>query len=180
MTINETGETSQYFRVDSALAYVTPNMGGFQAAAVVVADRESSVGEDADHYELVGKYTTGGLTVAAGLHEAAADAGTDVLALSAKYTMDAVTVAALYSDVDTDVSGSSSRNPYEIGATYTMGATKLIGTYYNQDAAVDTDGYNLEVQHKLGKQTTVYANYNSDDVAGTDNSDYGVGLRVDF
>lgn len=180
MTINETGETSQYFRVDSTVAYVSPKMGGFQMAAAVVGDRESSVGEDADHYELTAKYAVAGLTVAAGLHEAAADAGTDVLALSASYKMDALTVAALYSDVDNDLAGSDSRNPYEIGASYTMGATKLIGTYYDQDAAVDTNGYNLEVQHKLGSQTTVYANYNSDEAGSADNSDYGVGLRVDF
>lgn len=184
MTINETGETSQYLRVDSAVAYVSPNMGGFTVAAVVVGDGRSAAEvaandtSDADHYQLVAKYAVGGFTVAAGMHEASLDAGTDVKALSASYTMDALTVAALYQDVE--VGTAKSRNPYELAASYTMGATKLIGTYYDQDATVDTNGYNLEVQHKLGNQATVYANYNSDEVGTVDTNAYGVGLRVDF
>lgn len=184
MTINETGETSQYLRVDSAVAYVSPNMGGFTVAAVVVGDGRSAAEvaandtSDADHYELVAKYAVGGLTVALGAHEASLAAGTDVVALSAAYTMDALTVAALYQEVD--VAAAASVNPYEVAASYTMGATKLIGTYYNKDLAVDTDGYNLEVQHKLGNQATIYANYNADEVGTVDTNAYGVGLRVDF
>ena len=179
MTINESGETSQYLRVDSALAYVSPEMNGFQVAAVLVGDAESgTAGDDADHYQLVAKYAIGGFTVAAGMHEAEAVTGTDVKAISASYTMDALTVAALYSDVE--AGAAAGRNPYELAASYTIGSTKLIGTYYDQDQAVDTDGFNLEVQHKMGKQATVYANYNSNEVGTVDTDTYGVGLRVDF
>lgn len=169
-----TGAGAVFHRVSNTMAYITPNMSGFQAAAVAIADNEGS-GEDLDAYNLAAKYSAGGLMVSAsliqvdGLNGAAVDVTHTSVGVT--YKADALYVGARYAETD---SAGTDTDQYSVVGKYTMGNTSLMATY--SDTEANTDVYSLEVQQKLGKQAKVFAAYTDRDT--TDGVE--VGYRVDF
>ncbi|MCY0965748.1 porin [Parathalassolituus penaei] len=181
LTINVSAEAQQFFRMDSSVAYVSPEMNGLQFGASVYADSEVDSGEDTDHFQLAAKYNTGNLTLAAGLDRASAQELPDVQALSATYVVDNLTLVALAERLKTDLADSEASYPFELGASWNFAPDQtLVLTHYNLDNATDDNGYNLELRSGLGKGTTVYTNLQADNVADEDVLAYGLGLKVDF
>lgn len=180
MTYFASAETQYYLRVDSSTAWESADYNGFQFGAAVFADTDVDSGKNADHFQVAAKYAMGNLTLAAGM-DRAADANTpDVTAVSATWSQDSLTLVALLQNAKADTAGAEAVNPYELGASYTFGANTLILTWYDADAAVETNGMNLELHAGLGDATTIYANIQSDSVDGDADQLYGLGLKVDF
>ncbi len=169
-----TGVGALFHRLPNTMAYITPNMSGFQAAAVAIADNEGS-GEDLDAYNLAAKYSAGGLMVAASLIQVDGNAGaaTDInhVSVGVTYKADALYVGARYAETD---NAGTETDQYSVVGKYTMGNTSLMASY--SDTEANTDVYSLEVQQKLGKQAKVFAAYTDRDT--TDGVE--VGYRVDF
>ena len=184
-TINSTAETQDYLRVDSSVAYASPVMNGLQLAAVAVSDKDAAAttpsNEDTDIMQFAAKYSVGSATIAAGVSRAAVQSTPDILALSATYTIDQLTLAAMAQNKKTDLADAEAVTPFELAAVWKVSSVyTLVATHYNKDNATDDNGYNLEVLRSLGKGTTLYANAESDTIADEDYLNYGVGLKVDF
>lgn len=198
------GNHNVQHRMPNTLAYVSPNMGGFQAsAALVMGGSAGRIGdvlgvsttdkndEDVDAYSLAAKYAANGLHV--GLQHTSTSISVlpgdyDQTTLAVAYKFDAVTLQALYNDEDNDTGlGSfSDVENFAVSAQYKMGATSFRAMYAEQDVdGTDNDRITLGVNQQLGKGR-VWLEY-----ADVDNSNglkYGIGsadlvsigYRVDF
>ncbi|MDI3324431.1 porin [Pontibacterium granulatum] len=178
---NRTSGASGYqpglHRLANTVAYVSPNMSGFQAAAVIIAANNAD-GEDLDAYNLAAKYAMGGLTVAASTVGLEA-ANQDVNSLAVSYEADALYVAARYQDDET--AGAGQEDSYEVAGSYTMGNTKVLANFVDSDDDAVGEQWSLEVQQKLGKKARMFAAYtSSDSVDDGDVDGVEVGYRVDF
>lgn len=165
------GYAAGLHRLSNTVAYVSPNLSGFQVAAVIIADGDVTNGEDLDAYNLAAKYSAGGLTVAAS-HVGLEPSGLDVNSVAASYSMDAVYVAARFQQ---DERNGANEDSYELAGSYTMGNTKLLANFVDDDNTAD-EVWSVEVQQKLGKQARMFAAYS--DQGASDGVE--VGYRVDF
>ena len=169
-----TAPTQDVFRKGNAIAYVSPEMGGFQGALVAIAD-DNGNGEDVDHYNLAAKYSVAGFTVGASVLTFE-DTDKDMTAVSAAYAAGPLYVAALYQDKE-----AADVKQWELAGSYAFGDTKVLANYIDFDN--DGNGFGLEVQQKLGKQSRVFANIYevNDDAEDMGKKDaISVGMRVDF
>ncbi|WP_372737730.1 porin [Neptunomonas sp.] len=180
---NSSAVTLDLFRASNVVSYVTPNLGGFSGALAVVADAEAgNDGEDVDSYHVAGKYSVAGFTGGVSYIQNEGADDMNRTAASVAYAADALYVALLWQDRE-----ASADDSYELAGSYAFGDTSLLASYAEQG---DANAYSLEVQHKLGKQARVFANYmdvNEDaTVAATGfngsakNDTFSTGLRVDF
>ncbi|WP_051227254.1 porin [Oceanospirillum beijerinckii] len=169
-------------RQGNTLAYITPDMGGFQAAAVLVA-RNSGVdtGDDADAYNLAAHYSAGGFSVAVASLMYQGSVDENYTSVAASYTMGDLYVAAEATD-----NGIDDENTFEVAGSYAMGDVKLLANFVSFE---DGEQVAVEAQYKLGAQSRVAATIvTADDdaeaakAAGKTGSSDSVALswRVDF
>jgi len=168
------GTTVPTFRQSNMLSYVTPAMGGFQAALSAVAnDNGVADTEDADSYTAAAKYSVAGFTAGAAFTGNETVNNADKTAVSVTYAADALYLAALYQDNET-----TADNTYELAGSYALGNTKLLASYADQGS--DAKAYGIEVQQTLGKQARLFANYKDENKEAGDADTLSAGLRVDF
>ncbi|SIT00358.1 porin [Neptunomonas antarctica] len=192
-----TAVTVDVFRASNVISYVTPAMGGFQAALAVVANDNSVTGaaavpntsftvnavaddEDADSYHVAAKYSVAGFTAAASFIGVETAQDMDRTAVSVAYAADALYVAALYQNHEDSVANDDD-DSYELAGSYAFGDTKVLANI--ADMGNDAQIYGLEVQQTLGKQARLFANYKeaNDDAELAGNGDtFSAGMRVDF
>jgi predicted porin len=186
---NSSAASVETFRANDVIAYVTPTMGGFSGAVAVVADDAN--GAEADIVNVAAKYSVAGFTLGATqmINNMADDSDATAVALS--YEMDALYAALVYQNKETgygtaatsqNVLAGKELDQYELAGSYSFGDTKVLANYIDMDA--DASVYGLEVQHKLGKQARVFANYmgvndEAEAVFGKANT-ISAGMRVDF
>ncbi|WP_255611772.1 porin [Marinobacterium arenosum] len=181
---NPTHNYSLAGRQGNTLAYISPDLSGFQVAAVLVArdgsgesPDEANTGDDDDAYNLAAHYSVGGFSVGVSTLDYQGSVDDDYTAVAASYEMDNLYVAAEYSSNDI-----TDKDTWEVAGSYAMGNTKLLANYVDFEG--DGSQVALEVQQKLGKQARVFANYIIADSDAEDNGDavdtLSVGYRVDF
>ncbi len=175
-------------RPSNTLAYISPNMSGFQAAIALVADAATGT-DDVDVTNVAVKYAANGLHVGLSYVDDASTASQDQLGLAASYTMDAFKFSARYQEEEnTNAAGASAGNDLEtaqVGVMYTMGATTLQARFTNIDIdnGADADQWAVGVQQMLGSQGRVFLEYADAETgyAGvTANDRLSVGYRLDF
>ncbi|MAC47582.1 MAG: porin [Oceanospirillum sp.] len=139
-------------RQGNTLAYITPDMGGFQAAAVLVARDGTGVdlgntGDDTDAYNLAAHYSAGGFSVgvASLMYQGAVDE--NYTSVAASYTMGDLYVAAEATD-----NGLADENTFEVAGSYAMGDVKLLANYVDFEEGSQVAA---EVQYKLGAQSRI-------------------------
>jgi predicted porin len=186
--IGVVGETA--LRQPNTLAYITPNMGGFQAAGAIIADATGGSNdfgtEDVDAYNVAVKYAANGLHV--GLSLVTVDTGAvelDDVGVAASYKFDAATVYARYQDDEVAAGSTTGIETTQIGGSYVMGDTTLQLRWTNtEQGAVDADQIAVGVQQMLGKQGRVFAEYANVDTGFLglqgSNDRLSVGYRLDF
>ncbi|WP_221793524.1 porin [Oceanobacter mangrovi] len=183
VAISLTNDTQPYFRADSTVAYVSPELSGFTFSAAVTSDTEQTTGGEgeADRYLVTASYSNGAFGVNLGMVEEGLETLEDTLGLSVTYTADALYLAALVQTKESDVDGADSRTPFELAGTYSFDDKNALAiNYYDQDDEVET-GYVIEFTSKIGAMSTVYANIDTAMYdGGDDTTDYTVGLKVDF
>jgi predicted porin len=185
-------------RQDNTLAYLSPVMGGFQAALglVIAADGTDADGdfdEDVDGYNLAAKYAANGLYVAASYgnvdtNVGGADVEVDTWGIAAKYTIDAFTVAAKYEDQETETNGvkTNDSDVVELAGIYNFGDGLSAKLRYSEKEVNGADGdqWAAEVEQKLGKGRVYVGYFDFDSGAEAMNAKYldrlAIGYRVDF
>jgi predicted porin len=162
-----------YFDRVNAIAYVSPTVNGFHAAAAF-ADGSTGTGTggmfDAGQDYLVA-YDNGPLNVTA-THFASEAANSDVDTVSATYKMGDATVKVGYFDKDNGADDTI------VSLSYDMGNNNLLIGYRDGE---DSSGYDhdvlaLKITHKLSKKTGVWAGYRatSDGTSATASTDVDV------
>ena len=159
-------------RVENAITYATPTLGGFQLTAGITADGASDANNanqsnDVDSSVVAATFGIAGLDLAVAhqaTNSAAANSDIDVTGFGASYSMGAFTVAAYYEDEDRDA--AADRKHYELAASYSIGKTTVTVQHANRD----TDGVSkdekktaLRVDYALGSSAGIaleIADYN--------------------
>lgn len=164
-------------RVSNTLAYMSPDMNGFDfAVAYILANAvgndnlpQSTANNDKDAYSLNVDYNNGPVfaTVAyeslnkIGLGASGED--TTAWKVGGSYTiMDATTIGALYENVD--VGGTvGDRNAWSLSVSHKLGDTTLMAAYNGADDTSNNntgaDQVSVGVKQALSKNTEVYALY---------------------
>jgi len=161
-------------RVDNAVAYVSPNFGGFDVTvaysnAASVDDNVSAVtnednGDNSKNntvYGILAKYAGAGATVGFNVHRIAAQSTVanttlktlDNYTLGGSYDFKVVKLSAVaaYSIWDTSLSqGDASLSNYMVGATVPVGK-------FNLKASVNYSDFNGDARNTLRGQATQYA-----------------------
>lgn len=180
-------------RASNAIAYVSPNMNGFNASvAYILANAAGdddnlpmTTGEsDQDAYSVAGNYSNGPIFVTAGYESwnALGTGGDDATAwkIGGSYTiMDATTIGAIWESLDGG-GASGDRDAWSLSAKHKMGDTALMAAYSMADEAgsVADSGasqFSIGVSQSLSKATDVYALYSV--VANDDFGDYSLDNR---
>jgi predicted porin len=133
-TSGATAYTNGTHRVSDTMAYITPDLNGFRAAAVIIAS-DNADGEDLDAYNLAATFAANGFTFGASIlgNEVT---NNDITALSAAYSAGAFYVAAKVQNDETKAEEES----YELAASYSMGNTKLLANYIDDDNGISGSG----------------------------------------
>lgn len=161
---NNTGVTSPVVRSGNMVTYVSPAMGGFQAAAGVIADDASPTAEEgngADGHNILAKYNIAGVTLAASRLNLNSDEDKVIAnGLSVAYSSGPAYLAAVAQRWTADFEGmdKESVNLYEVAGSYAFGDTKLLANFAKLE---DAKLYGVEVQQTLGKQVRAFVNYTS-------------------
>ena len=175
-------------RQGNAVAYISPTMGGLQVAAAVVArdaagvDAGGNTGDDVDATHVAVNYSVAGFGIALSTLRYDGTVDESINSLGVNYSAGDLYVALSVEDDKI----SRADEVYVLAGSYTMGNTKLLGSYtdfgtkgataavaadagnaYHDAtpavaAAAEMDGgkrYVVEVQQKLGAQAFVFANY---------------------
>jgi len=193
-TIREVG-----LRQPNTVAYISPDMSGFQVAGAVImggiagnATGGDNNDNDMDAYNVAAKFSAGGAFV--GLSYMSVDGDYvgndfDILGVAASYTMDAFKVYARYQDEE-NVGGVAGADleTYQLGGAYTMGDTILQARWTNiDDDTTDGDQWMVGVQQNLGKRARVWVEYADQDadmpavgMNGGAADALSIGYRLDF
>ncbi|MBO7411300.1 MAG: porin [Ottowia sp.] len=172
---------------DAALAYVTPNMGGFQAAVAFIS--KNNLGTDYNVWDLGAWYNNGALGVGASVNKGLDDGKTNYQ-LGAKYGFGNFTVAASYHNASCNigincaagaVAGSEPiRRGFGLGAQAKFGAftvtLDLTRDTKNEWGVKKYTNALLEGKYSLSKRTFFYG-----DVLRLDgNTHWGLGIQHQF
>ncbi|MDR9435274.1 MAG: porin [Thiohalophilus sp.] len=158
------GYTNGWF--DNVLAYVTPDMNGFQANAVMVMDDTDA---NDHHFNYGASYSQAGFTAGVQLLEVnTAGSEVDATRLTAGYKTDQWSIGASMENVDPKASADT--DYLYVAGTYNLSAKNTLKLSYGD---VDNDGTGMAagVSHNLGKKTELYALYSDVDYdAATDDN----------
>ncbi|MBV1789531.1 porin [Marinobacterium sp. D7] len=176
-------------RTPETLAYISPDMGGFQVAGAILttdtdtsSDSEVANNASVDVAHVAAKFEMAGFMGAVSYlgydEDTTVSGGTydDVTSVGLSYTLDALYVGARYED--RDLVAGDDEQAWELAGSYSFGNTKLLANYIDDDAN-DDEKWSVEAQQKLGKQARVFAAYveHGDDSIG---NGVELGYRVDF
>ncbi|MET0100487.1 MAG: porin [Sedimenticola sp.] len=166
-------------RLEGAMAYVSPNMGGFQAGIAAYALEGAGNSDSLDATDIMLAYSNGGITVR--LSHEDVDGSSETVALGAEFKTGAFRVVGVYAEEDYD--SAADDEGWMLGVNYTMGNNKFGLGYLDQDdGGVEYDRWILDLTHNMSKRTKVYATYQSTDhpTAASDGSHFAVGMKHSF
>lgn len=157
-------------RLNNVVAYVTPNMSGFNATLAYVLSVASTTADDTDQdaFSANGIYKNGPILVGAGYTKVMANAivndETD-WRLAGSFKMGAMKAVAMYTDVS-DGNGTQGNDyaVWQIGGAFDFGSNTVKLQYAERDEGVSNadDGANvfaIGLEHKMSKRTMVYVDY---------------------
>jgi predicted porin len=165
-------------RVNNAIAYVSPNMGGFTAIGAIVPGNFARSGATksqnslTDAYSLAGMYANGPVSVAAAYenlnHLVGAAAGSPsqkAFKLTGSFTIADVKLGATWEDLKDlgGVNGANSKN-YLLSAAYGIGPITLAGQFGKRNANTtagnkDLTDTTLGAVYSLSKRTSTYVGF---------------------
>ncbi|MFI9654438.1 porin [Guyparkeria sp. GHLCS8-2] len=170
-------------RYNNTVAYITPDVGGFQATVAYVSDTEADINNNSDAISANASYEMGGFGIIAGYeqHNRSAVAGEEdsqnAYRVAAQYKMGGFKVMGLYQGVENvnymteSQANAQGANVYGgemdmwgAGAAYSFGKSTVKAHYFTAsevDSVADS-GANLWAigyDYKLSKQTKVYVAY---------------------
>ncbi|WP_409522613.1 porin [Nitrincola sp. MINF-07-Sa-05] len=147
------------YRASRSAMYLSPNMGGFQFGAGILASSANS-DKNVDAFNVAGQYSANGLTVGlshisfeSSMFNAARDHSTSA---AVSYSFGPAMLAASVTHNELRAGGDTT--PFELAGTYSVtDSTTLKVAYADHDNSAK--GYGVEVQHNLGSMTNLYVGY---------------------
>ncbi|WP_412851770.1 porin [Ectothiorhodospira shaposhnikovii] len=170
--------------------YLSPNFDGLQFMASYTTDTRSGgdsrngFGSDANErnaFSLAGTFTQGPMYVAVAYEQLNDWAGTGddgkAWKVGGAYTIDALTLSAMYENIDSGITGLGDRDAFFLSAKYQFGQAYVMGTYANAgDDDRDDSGaqlFAIGAGYDLTRRTGLYATYAT--VRNDDNAVYELG-----
>ena len=188
-------------RMDNVIAYVSPDMSGFQAALAIMPGESNVENGLADSWSAGLMYGASGLKVGAGMESLAnADAATNNtpqekrMHLTGSYTFDGISVGASIARVKNDnYVDNDKKTSMALSAQYAFD-NNAVGANYRHSSLKDDNGndgkidsWSLYLMHSMSKRTQVYAAYGANQYEEDNNSaadqetnEYGVGIIHSF
>jgi len=164
-------------RLDNMVAYVSPDFNGLSVGVGGYADVATLTSDDIDATEIAVFYNNGPLALQAAFQDV--QSGTETLAVSGSYTMDALKATILYVDSETNAGADATDLAYRVD--YTMGNNVIRAAYLDDEVtatgAEGDDVFSLELVHNFSKRTSAYIGTVNPDTA--DDYQY-VGLQHNF
>jgi len=176
-TIDPTGD-----KAPNAIAYITPDFGGFTAAVAMVTlngtyvDANKDTVDEDNSFHIAAGYASKMFNVGVSYQNLNSKASEmSAIGIGGDVTFSGFTLGATYESGDDDLDDNEALNVY---AKYKMGSTVLMAGYGNEEEGEDDyDTFSLGVQHNFTKTFRVYAEYNTkDDVQDA----VMLGARLDF
>ena len=172
------------------IGYRTPDLGGLTVdASASLHEKDPTVGQRKNGYDLGANYNLGALALGAGYSTVGDN---NQFALRGLYTFGQFTVGGYYQRNDQNLLGT--RNNFRLAGMYSMGASEVhlnVGRANSWSKVSDSAAtqYTVGYNYNLSKRTKVYgyytrvnndanASYNS--VAGKDFSSLAAGIRHNF
>jgi predicted porin len=194
------------FRLDNAVAYISPNMSGFTFAGAIVPGESTTGGSNglADAYSATLIYAGGGLKASVGYEVATANTvlgnggtGRDMTIglrdhrmwqVGASYTFGDFFVGAEWEGDKNLGGGTAKRDVWGLVGKYTMGNNYIMANYGENKLkpavppSVTTKRFGIGVGHKFSKRTQVYAAYDNQNnpFPAKDTSDFALGMIHTF
>lgn len=150
------GYTNGWF--DNVLAYITPNMSGFQANAVMVMDDTST---NDHHFNYGASFSQAGFSAGVQMLEVnTVGSEVDATRLTVAYKTDQWSVGASMENVDPKASADT--DYLYVAGTYKVSVKNTLKLSYGD---VDNNGTGMAagISHNLGKKTELYALYSDVD-----------------
>ncbi|WP_158611708.1 porin [Guyparkeria sp. SCN-R1] len=182
------GDNDWDARTNSTVAYMTPDMGGFQAKLAYISDMANDVNNNEDAYSISAGYEIAGFMLDGAWEQQNSDAGDmEAYRIGAGYKIGGFKFVGLYqnADVITANPANGDQDVWGLGAGYTFaGKHTLKAQYYtaddvsgagNEDTGADL--WAVGYDYKLSKQTSVYAVYASMEADTTGNG-YLLGYKT--
>jgi predicted porin len=168
-------------RIGNALAYVSPNFGGFSAKLALVISDESTknvgndTGEDGvDIYNLSLDYNNGPLSVGFSYISFEGTSDTDQWGLAAKYNFGNFALIGQYEDAD------NGDDAWGLGAEAYFGNNTVRGVIGEKDGSSDYDNWAIGFEHAFSKRTRVFVEYEDSESNASEEERFSVGIRHDF
>lgn len=198
--------TSDY-RLNNALAYMSPDMGGFTVAVATVfgAEGATSGQTKGSAYSLAGMYTAGPIYATLGYQDikygsaGSGDLGTggavddknNAMDIGGGFKTDAFVINAMVEQTKYTTAATSTeakRTNYYIGGIFNLTPNDGIRAAYTKlgstsGGANDANQYALGYNHSLSKTTSAYATYvktTNNATGGADPSDFSLGVKHSF
>jgi len=166
-------------RANTALAYISPTVSGFHAAAAIVT---GETGTDfktlTEAYSLALVYANGPIKASFAYEDNNKYSDASAWKLNGSYNMGDLTLGATY-EKQSDVYGNDGEKAYLVSAAYGMGPVTLAAQYGKRKEA-DHDRWALGAIYSMSKRTNVALAYMKDDAAGFDTSGFTVQMNHDF
>ncbi|TDY00110.1 porin [Thiohalophilus thiocyanatoxydans] len=163
---------------DNVVAYITPDMNGIQANAVMVMDDEES---NDHHFNYGVSYNQAGFSAGIQLLEVnTVGSEVDATRVTAGYKTDQWSVGASMENVDPEASADT--DYLYVAGTYNVSAKNTLKLSYG-DVDDDGTGMTAGVSHDLGEKTELYALYSDidyDDAAKDNRTVISLGVSHKF
>lgn len=164
-------------RGKNTVMYRSPEMSGVSADFAIVAAEDDNTD---DGISMAVKFKQDALYAALAYEQDVDAEGTDSFRLVGEYTIDAITVGAMWQKTETT---TDDEDGFLLSGAYKMGDIKLKAQYGQSDIeAKGRDQISLGADYKLGKKTKVFGFYTmqDEDAANKDKDWLGVGLEHKF
>ncbi|MEJ1399906.1 MAG: porin [Candidatus Sedimenticola sp. (ex Thyasira tokunagai)] len=178
---DDSGSTqANHDRTDNGIAYVSPNMSGFQVGIAGYAVEGGATGTF-DASDIMVSYSNGPVTVRLSRESsdtaAASGASDSNISLGAQYSAGAFSVVGVMQKAN-DVAGTASndRTDWMVGGNYVFGNNKVVLGYEKDETSTTADESNwqIEFQHMFSKRTKVYVGHQDADAANEDATYFGM------
>lgn len=193
--INRVGFTE--FRLDNAVAYVSPSFSGFTVAGAIVPGETAANDGLAEAYSLGAMYAGGGLKASLAYEFAnsgmvlgnGGTGGTTTIGANdhemwqagASYTFGDFMVGANYENSDNFAGGTTDKEVWAVTGEANFGNNYVMARYGNQDFVTSTDVIHVGAGHKFSKRTQAYVAYeNQDPDVGTESDTFSLGMIHTF
>lgn len=184
-----------FLRSSGVVAYVSPNLSGFQVSAATVPFHDDAEDKNRFPFSLAATYRQGPLYATVAYEDMEHVAGYDTWMLGATYKLGDFTFGAMYENWEAKGDSLAADNDLTVNRilvplTYNLSSSVMLRAAVQYDKAeLDGDSenfldYALGAQYKFSNRTEVYANVvsrsNLVELEDNDTWDFGVGLRHRF